>query len=194
METREGKRSAVVVAPTRPIVADRSRLQQLRLAGGRTLTPVDVEFLRLVSSITPAPNVVIFRQVSNDGSGHWSISDDLDDEEVQELGQLLMREHLLLYRALMENGIRLFIYSEWQDRSRDMLRAGLQEVLDQIAALPSPSSVDLLNGWILRNLVFFFALDPIEAVDRVLTNLMPMVESSAPKINTMLQDAARVAS
>jgi hypothetical protein len=186
--TRVGKRKALVFTPVQAMKIGRQRLEELYQSNPDKLSTVDNELVRQTRTNTELPEVIIFCQHNEKMGQGWELDEDLKNFEIEEIGYLIAREHLSLYRALIEEGVFLFIYSNWQGSALKALRDGHRQLHKDINDKPRQSPMDRLNSWILQHLVFFFPRDAAQVVHSVLPDHLPTIEHRAPRIGAMLHE------
>ncbi len=191
IDTKNGSREALILTPAKAIVAGQSRLRELRAKrfGYESMSAFDVELVERVHQLNPVPQVIVFRQKNADNTHYWRMHERLSAPDRLEMGCLLMRDHLALYRGLMEIGVILFIYADWSGPAYEALRSGLKSVRAELNRIPHPTPLDRLNYWILRNLVFFFSARTETMLKRVLPDQLSMIESRIPRMNSRLKEA-----
>ena len=142
--------SALVVAPEQHIRLGRDRLVRLREFQGMS----DVDRMILAAADTAPPDIMILRGKNDDGTGSWAFDGMLTTSECQELGYLLVRSQLPLWRALAKRGVYLFVKVEWGPHEIDAYLHGAQRVLDALDRKleEEESALAVLDRWMIRNL------------------------------------------
>jgi hypothetical protein len=96
----EGESRAILIARPRVEI----RLDQERLTGMRNsnfVSRIDLEILQTVAERErDEASVVVFDARSPEGDQRWGFDPELDDEQRMELGHLLLKSQLTLYRRL----------------------------------------------------------------------------------------------
>ena len=104
------------------------------------------------------------------------------------MGYLLMKSHLPFYRALMQLGVLLFIYCDWEGRDYEVLKRGQERLLAERTVGSVHTAVQRLDAWTLRHLVFFFTNSVYKVLGSMLPDKIPLIEQRIPRIRKMLDE------
>jgi hypothetical protein len=183
---------ALIIAPARPMVFGRDRLDALRLEPG--LNDVDRRLIREVALRGGRVHVAIFRGLDVQGQRGWSFDESLSEEELSELGYLLTKALLPVHRRMMANGIALLVHSEWGDRECLAMKHGVRTMSERMAAQATRSSpIVRADQWILRNMLFHFALPLDHIVESVLPAHLRLIERRRPRLEELVCQLPRSA-
>lgn len=154
--------------PTRLSAADRYLIEQTRHRKGR----VHLAALR-----------------AGDGFGQrlWSFDPILTAGEVEELGYLITKSLIPVHRRMMANGVALLAHTEWGPRECYAMRYGVRRLLAELSDQPhsNPALTDV-DTWILRNMLFHFALDLEHVKTTLLPNQIRMIERRWERVSALI--------
>ncbi|HEU5076734.1 MAG TPA: hypothetical protein VFU02_21240 [Polyangiaceae bacterium] len=108
--------------------------------------------------------------------------------EAEELGYLITKSLLPVHRRMMANGVALLAHTECGARECYAMRYGVRRLLTELDEEPhtDPALTDV-DRWILRNMLFHFALD----LDHVTTSLLPnqirMIERRWDRVSDLVR-------
>src|SRR5688572_15127601 len=128
--------------PTSLSAADRFLLEQTRQRGHRV-------------------HLAAVRATNEAGDRLWGFDPALSSSEVEELGYLITKSLLPVHRRMMANGIALLAHTECGTRECYAMRYGVRRLLTELDEAPhTDAALTNVDRWILRNMLFHFALDP----------------------------------
>jgi hypothetical protein len=176
---------AMVVTPPSPMVVDRKRLAAVR--GSESVNDVEKRILRECEQRKGRCHVAIFRGITTAGHVGWSFDPSFDERELGEAGYVMTRALLPLHRRMLANEILLFVHSEWGDRECLAMRKGVELAIEEAAARQDADSpLVRADLWILKNMLFHFALP----MDRILESVLPphlrMMHTRLPRVRTLV--------
>lgn len=132
-------------------------------------------------------HLAAFRAANEAGDRLWSFDPRLSGAEVEELGYLITRSLLPVHRRMMANGIALLAHTECGTRECYAMRYGVRRLLTELDEAPhTDAALTDVDRWILRNMLFHFALD----LDLVTTSLLPnqirMIEQRWSRVSDLV--------
>lgn len=176
---------AMVVMPPAPMIVDRKRLDAVR--GTDRVNEVEKRILRECEQRKGRCHVAIFRGVTVSGQVGWSFDPSFDERELAEAGYVMTRALLPLHRRMLKNEILLFVHSEWGDRECLAMRRGVELAIEEAAARPDADSpLVRADLWILKNMLFHFALPMERIIESVLPPHLRMMHSRLPRVRTLV--------
>jgi hypothetical protein len=178
---------AMVVTPHAPMVVDRKRLNAVR--GSDSVNDVEKRILRHCERRKGRCHVAIFRGVTSAGQTGWSFDPTFDERELGEAGYVMTRALLPLHRRMLANEILLFVHSEWGDRECVAMRKGVELAIEEAAARPdADSALVRADLWILKNMLFHFALPMDRIIESVLPPHLRMMHTRLPRVRTLVAE------
>ena len=178
---------AMVVTPPAPMVVDRKRLEAVR--GLERVNDVEKRILKECEQRKGRCHVAIFRGVTSSGQIGWSFDPSFDERELGEAGFVMTRALLPLHRRMLANEILLFVHSEWGDRECLAMRKGVELAIED-ASSRSDSDSPLVRAdlWILKNMLFHFALPMDRIIESVLPPHLRMMHTRLPRVRTLVAE------
>ncbi|HEY6729189.1 MAG TPA: hypothetical protein VI197_34500 [Polyangiaceae bacterium] len=115
-------------------------------------------------------HLAVFRATNEKGDRLWAFDPGLSSAEAEELGYLITKSLLPVHRRMMANGIALLAHTECGTRECYAMRYGARRLLSELDEAPhTDAALTDVDRWILRNMLFHFALD----LEHVTTSLFP---------------------
>lgn len=178
---------AMVVTPPAPMVVDRKRLEAVR--GSDSVNEVEKRILRECEQRKGRCHVAIFRGVTASGQVSWSFDPRFDERELGEAGYVMTRALLPLHRRMLANEILLFVHSEWGERECIAMRKGVELAIEEAMARPDVDTpLVRADLWILKNMLFHFALPMERIIDSVLPPHLRMMHTRLPRVRTLVAE------
>lgn len=158
----------MVITPRVPMVFGLERIETLRKP--TRLSEVDRYIIDQTRRRKGRVHLAAFRAGDDFGQRLWSFDPTLSGAEIEELGYLITKSLIPVHRRMMANGVALIAHTEWGPRECYAMRYGVRRLLTELGDHPhsEPALTDV-DTWILRNMLFHFALD----LDHVTTSLLP---------------------
>lgn len=190
LETPRGPRRAIVATPARHMRLSLDDLSQRRVESDQT----DDEFARALR-LSPDARLMIFRGRDESGAGSWGVAEDASESEAADLGELMVRRYLPIWRSLAASGLVLLVHLELDERTREGLEAGRRIVMRELRlksrtegtlADEVEEALTRLDLWILKHLTFFFGLSFERATRTTLPDMMPMLEQRDVSLRRLL--------
>jgi hypothetical protein len=182
----EREHVVMVVTPKRPMVLGRARLAALRKPV--SLSEVDRQLIRECARRSSRAHVVILRGVDVLGAPGWSFDPELGEDEGLELGYLLTGALLPVHRRILAAGMATLIHSDWGEREYAAMRHGVTRFAEELSAQASPTPTERADQWILRNMLFHFALPLDRIVEAVLPGHLSLLQSRAARMKDLLRE------
>jgi hypothetical protein len=193
IDTKNGKRSALLVTPRARLVLGQERLARLR-ANERPSELDDPLYLRVKACSSP-PSVVVFRAKNDDGTGWWGFDPQLSNAQARELAKRLARTHVENHRRPFAAGVLGVVHTDYGLREAELFRAAESELAQEEEKRAEKetgiaSALAQLNTWTLRTLSFTYTLRAQKVIADLLSSTILMLERSAPMVKEMLAAAA----
>ncbi len=188
-ETRIAGRTVLTFTPQEHIVVGRQRLEMLRAEPEGSA--IDSSIFNAVKAARRPPVALILRGGSDDGNGSWRFDQKLTDTECAELGYLLLRSQLALYRELVKMGILMFAKVDWGPDEVAGLDEGRHRVLADLAADVAKTATDdakarlALDEWIIRHFTYWL-LTSFDESQHIFERTLPRVGSLRVRVDRLL--------
>lgn len=190
--TPVGKRIALVIAPNETILVEHQETQQR--SAPLKMSATDAEILRQAELRAPRIGLCIFRGVSEDQRVRWRFEPGLSEEQAEEIARAALPGQMIVYRQLLRRGIALFLHVDWGHAEATAYRravarraARLSLQIGEGDGTSTPDPRDVLDLWILRNLVFFFTLKFERLVATILPEKLALMDKRMARIQEMAQ-------
>lgn len=158
---------ALVMTPRARMVIDDARRERLR--GDPELNDADRWIIGRVSERGPDIPILIMRGADETGQRLWEFDAKYGEAELEDLGRLLARALLPLYRRFLCSGIILFVHTEWGARETPPMRRGIARLAGELLETPQPNAhLRDLDLWILRNMLLFSSLSTMHVIGTLL--------------------------
>lgn len=178
---------AMTVMPPAPMVVDRKRLDAVR--GAESVNEVEKRILRECEQRKGRCHVAIFRGVTASGQVGWSFDPSFDERELGEAGYVMTRALLPLHRRMLANEVLLFVHSEWGERECIAMRKGVELAIEEAMARPDVDTpLVRADLWILKNMLFHFALPMERIIETVLPPHLRMMHTRLPRVRTLVAE------
>jgi hypothetical protein len=176
-----GTWGVLVVTPIEHVRVGRERLAVLRARD--ELGPLDASMVVEAQARQGRASIVVFRGHDDAGHGSWAFGDDLDESGRAEAATLMLRSHLVLYRALRDADYQLVLHTELGGAEVTAMRAAVDLHSSWLRSRPvfddeERARIDA-DLWILRHLVFHFEIAFARLVESVLPEKIAMLERRA---------------
>lgn len=159
--------------PTSLSAADRFLLEQTKQRGERV-------------------HLAAVRAVNDEGDRLWGFDPALSGSETEELGYLITKSLLPVHRRMMANGIALLAHTECGPRECYAMRYGVRRLLAELEASPhADAALTDVDRWILRNMLFHFALDLEHVTTSLLPNQIRMIERRWSRVSELVTKLPR---
>lgn len=169
------------------MVVDRKRIEAVRRSDG--VNDVERRILRECEQRKGRCHVAIFRGVTTSGQVGWSFDPSFDERELGEAGYVMTRALLPLHRRMLKNEILLFVHSEWGERECIAMRKGVELAIEEAMARPdADSALVRADVWILKNMLFHFALPMERIIESVLPPHLRMMHTRLPRVRTLVAE------
>ncbi|MBW2278876.1 MAG: hypothetical protein JRF63_15390 [Deltaproteobacteria bacterium] len=191
IETPEGHSLVLMVTPDQNVRVDRARLEELRDIGAQG--SIDKEIVWEVERHKGEVAALMLRCRDEDGQVSWGFTDDLSDEECQELGYLLVKSQVTTYRSLVENGVQGHFVVELGERETRALNTGkmrrvgeLGQILQRLDSDDPRAMVPMFQTWLLQNFMYRLHLTADETLETFLPRSLPILEGGRRLVKRML--------
>lgn len=176
-----GTWGVLVVTPTEHVRVGRVRLDELRAKD--ELGPLDASMMQAAEERRGRASIVVFRGRDDEGQGSWGFADDLDESGRAEAATLMLRSHLVIYRALRDADYELVLHTELGGPEVTAMREAVDIHSAWLRSRPvfddeERARIDT-DLWILRHLVFHFEIGFSRLVESVLPEKIAMLERRA---------------
>ncbi|MFK7987772.1 MAG: hypothetical protein AB8I08_17275 [Sandaracinaceae bacterium] len=173
----------LVATPIEPVVVGPERLAAMRRDLAASI--VDNAILRSVRREAGRVSVIVIRGEADDGTSTWRFSDDLDPGDYEELGTLMVRSQLALYRELAAEGVVLSLKVGWGPREADALQAGS---LAALCALSASGQLTQLDEWLLAHFSFWLLASYASCRDNFLPRNLPRFMARRATLGRLIHD------
>lgn len=154
--------------PTSLSAADRYLIEQTKKCGSRV-------------------HLLAFRATNDAGDRLWSFDPKLSSAQAEELGYLITKSLLPVHRRLMANGVALLAHTECGTRECYAMRYGVRRLLTELEQQPhAHAALTDVDRWILRNMLFHFALDLELVATSLLPNQIRMIERRWARVSDLV--------
>ena len=154
--------------PTSLNAADRYLIEQAKKCGSRV-------------------HLAAIRAANEAGERLWSFDPKLSSSQAEELGYLITKSLLPVHRRLMANGVALLAHTEWGTRECYAMRYGMRRLLTELEQQPhADAALTDVDRWILRNMLFYFALDLELVASSLLPNQIAMLERRWARVSDLV--------
>jgi len=175
----------LVVAPRASRVFGVERIEALRQP--TSLSAADRYLIEQTKKCGSRVHLLAFRAANEAGERLWSFDPKLSSSQAEELGYLLIKSLLPVHRRLMANGVALLAHTECGTREAYAMRYGVRRLLTELEQQPhaNPALTDV-DRWILRNMLFHFALDLELVASSLLPNQIRMIERRWARVSDLV--------
>lgn len=158
---------ALIMTPRARMVIDDAKRERLR--GDPELNEADRWIIGRVRERGPDVPILIMRGADENGQRLWEFDPKYSEAELEDLGRLLCRALLPLYRRFLCSGIILFVHTEWGARETPPMRRGIARLAEELVDTRPPNMhLRELDLWILRNMLLFSSLSTTHVIDTLL--------------------------
>lgn len=176
-----GTWGVLVVTPAEHVRVGKARLTELRERD--EIGPLDASMLAAAEERRGRASIVVFRGHDDEGNGSWGFSDELDESGRAEAATLMLRSHLVIYRALRDADYQLVLHTELGGAEVTAMREAVDIHSAWLRSRPvfdeeERARIDT-DLWILRHLVFHFEIAFSRLVESVLPEKIAMLERRA---------------
>lgn len=188
IETPHGSKSVLVVEPPTGTAVDRARLDRIR--SGELQSDLDEAIVRLVDARPGAADAILFRAHRGRGDHGWGYAADLTDAEVDELGEVMVRLQMDLYRRLAARGVYALAGTEFGEREVRSFRRGTDRVAAELErALRSADGPEAAQQrfdlWLLDHFAMWVDQDVDEFMNGGLPRLLDKVERQRRRLEEL---------
>ena len=176
--------NVLLMKPRMPMILDAARRERLR--GNPSLNEADRWILGQIEDRRREGFVVVLRGANDEGDPCWKFDPAFSDDEIGELGALVIRALLPFHRRVLAIGINLFVHSEWGGRETGPMRRGLLALCDEIERSEADPGLRALDLWILKNMLLFTSLPTEHVVETTLPLHLRFVASRRTKVDRLL--------
>lgn len=195
IDTIRGPRLALIATPNEHLVFTRHRAETVRRDPG--MSDLDREIVEQVDARRGKLHVFVFRGRSPDGGGSWSIDPEATPAQTADMGNVVMRSQLPVWRHFLLSGVFLNVHLGWGAREATACQAGLRDLADELGAMAERYEMQArddelarltrLDLWITRNLAIFLGGDHERAFDLVLPQRLGMLAPRLPRIQALIR-------
>ncbi len=191
IETMEGLSDVLVATPKTDLIVGRTQLEKLRKA--TVPRRIDEEIHRQLLIRGGRVRALILRGRDDEGNVRWRFDKDLSPAEIAELGYLLVKSQVVLYRCFAEVGVRVHFIVEVDEQVTHALNKGkdrlLNELKRELEVLDEESPKNNLFSfrvWLLENFMYFPYVTADEAIEGLLPETLPILEGGQRVVQKML--------
>lgn len=187
VETAHGTKRALITEPTGPIHVDRPRLARIRSGDGTN--EVDEAMVRVAES-RPDIDAIVFRAHRGAGERCWGYSPELSDDEVDVLGEAMVRLQMDLYRKLANRDVFALAGTEFGEREYQSFRRGTERVAAELErairdADDAAAAQHRFDLWLLDHFAMWVTADLDEFLVGGLPRLLEKVERRRRQLEEM---------
>ena len=165
---------ALVMTPRSRMVVDHAKRERLR-GDHPELSAADRWIVERVRGYGGRCPILILRGADDDGERLWQFDPTFGDDELEEVGSLLSRALLPLYRRFLCAGVILFVHTEWGARETPPMRRGIARLAEEVSAASTTAAMRDLDLWILKNMLLFSSLSTNHVIETLLPEHLRLV-------------------
>lgn len=195
IDTIRGPRLALIATPNEPLVFTRDRAQLLRRDPG--MSDLDREIVSQVDARRGKLHVFVFRGQAPDGRGRWAIDPEATVAQTADMGAVVMRSQLPVWRHFLLSGVFLTAHLDWGKREAAACQSGLRDLADELGAMAERHELQArddevarltrLDLWITRNLAVFLGGDYERVFEVVLPQRLGMLAPRLARIQGLIR-------
>lgn len=175
----------LVVTPRVPRVFGLERIEALKQP--TALNAADRYLIEQTKKYGNRVHLAAFRAANEAGDRLWSFDPKLNGAQAEELGYLLTKSLLPVHRRMMANGVALLAHTECGTRECYAMRYGVRRLLTEIEEEPhTNAALTDVDRWILRNMLFHFALGLEHVTTSLLPNQVQMLERRWTRVSDLV--------
>jgi hypothetical protein len=184
------QRRIVLVVPTEPMLIGADRLE--RVQSGDEYSDVDMTVVETTAEWGKQVDAVIF-DADADPTRSWRFSEDLDETQQRELGYVMVKAQLTLYRGLVNAGVYSLTGVGLPEREYNAFRLGTDRLTQEIelslkSATPAEGTVLKLDLWLLDHLALWTTLSRERFFAAKLPELLALVGRRKKQLDRMSED------
>lgn len=190
IETRAGRRTAVVITPMESATVS----AQTPIPGGSTpMSEMDARILAGArANAAPDATVCIFRTEAPFDAVRYRFDPAMSEDQAVDTALAMLDGQMEIYRSLLRSGLCLFLHTDLGPLEVHGFRGAVDRRTAQLEPLTGreglPGKRAQLDLWMLRNLIFFFSLGFDKLIAEILPDKLSLMEKRMERIHRLAHE------
>lgn len=161
------------------------------------MSDVDREIIDQVDRRGGDVSVFILRGRSDDGTGSWQIDPEVSRAEAIDMGGVLLRTQMPVWRHFLLSGVQLTLHYDWGAREVDACQAGMKDLEADLAAIVEQRETSggddelfrlaRLDLWLARHMVAYMSGDLEHALSDHLPQKLGLLAARLTRIRELVR-------